>query len=182
MFQRIIESPILRFLILCAVLFIAWFLSYEFWIHPNGTLDLALIDNLIDISGGILILLGYNLIPEPINAEQIRTIGVDGGHLLWIGDPCNGLSLFAVFFIFMLTYPGPWKHKAWFIPFGLLTIHLINALRIVALCIIVTIDYELLTFNHDYTFYVIVYGWVFLLWYIWSKKFAPKTLNKQSAG
>jgi hypothetical protein len=54
-----------------------------------------------------------------------------------------------------------------------LTIHLINVLRIAALCIIVTIDYELLNFNHDYTFYVIVYGWVFLLWWIWVKRFSP---------
>jgi hypothetical protein len=28
-----------------------------------------------------------------------------------------------------------------------------------------------LNFNHDYTFYVIVYGWVFLLWWIWVKRF-----------
>jgi exosortase/archaeosortase family protein len=75
------------------------------------------------------------------------------------------VGLFAVFTLFLLAYPGPWRHKAWFIAFGLLTIHVINVLRIAALCIIVTIDYELLNFNHDYTFYVIVYGWVFLLWW-----------------
>jgi len=174
MFQRIKENLLYRFLLLVGILFLTWFLAYELWIHPNGTLDRALIDNLIELSGGLLVLFGFVLIPEPANAEQIRTIGVDGGHLLWIGDPCNGLSLFAVFIIFMIAYPGPCKHKAWFIPFGLITIHLINALRIVALCLIVTIDYELLTFNHDYTFYVIVYGWVFLLWWFWTKKFAPK--------
>jgi hypothetical protein len=36
---------------------------------------------------------------------------------------------------------------------------------------VVTIDYELLNFNHDYTFYVVVYGWVFLLWWAWVKYF-----------
>ncbi|MBK8614412.1 MAG: hypothetical protein IPN85_13235 [Flavobacteriales bacterium] len=52
------------------------------------------------------------------------------------------------------------------------TIHpLINALRIAGLCIITTIDYELLNFNHDYTFYVVVYGWVFGLWLRGSKWF-----------
>lgn len=39
---------------------------------------------------------------------------------------------------------------------------LINALRVAALCIIVKYDYELLNFNHDYTFYARLYGWVFL--------------------
>ncbi|MBK9536974.1 MAG: hypothetical protein IPO10_17715 [Flavobacteriales bacterium] len=52
-------------------------------------------------------------------------------------------------------------------------IHLINVLRIIALSIIVTINYELLNFNHDYTFYVVVYGCVFILWYVWVKRFAP---------
>lgn len=179
MLQHLKENPLLRFLVFAALLFIAWFLAYELWLHPSGVLDNALIDNLIDLSGALLTGIGYTLIPEPANAEQIRTIGIDGGSLLWIGDPCNGLSLFAVFGIFMLTYPGPWKHKAWFIPLGMLTIHLINTLRIVALCIIVSIDYELLTFNHDYTFYVVVYGWVFLLWWIWTKRFAPKVLQSR---
>ena len=180
MFQRIIENLLYRFLLLSGILFLIWFVVYELWIHPNGTLDRFLIDNLIELSGGILTLLGFTLIPEPANAEQIRTIGVDGGSLLWIGDPCNGLSLFAVFIIFMTAFPGPWKHKAWFIPFGLITIHLINAFRIVVLCLIVTIDYELLTFNHDYTFYVVVYGWVFFLWWYWTKNFAPKVWKQHN--
>ena len=49
----------------------------------------------------------------------------------------------------------------------------VNVLRVVALCIVVTIDYELLNFQHDYTFQVVVYGCVLLLWYIWVKRFAP---------
>jgi len=46
-------------------------------------------------------------------------------------------------------------------------------LRVAALCLIARADYDLLNFNHDYTFYVIVYGWVFLLWYVWVKRFGP---------
>lgn len=149
-----------------------WYLAYELVIHPWAVLDHLVIDSLIRLSGSALELLGYSLLPEPPNAEMIRTIGVQGGHLLWIGDPCNGVSLFAVFALFLMAYPGPRRHKAWFIPLGLLTIHLINVARIASLCIVVSINYELLNFNHDYTFYVIVYGWVFLLWYLWVDRFA----------
>jgi len=166
------RDPVVRFLVVGAIGYLLWYLAYELWLHPWGVLDRAVIDNLIRVSGGVLEVLGYELLQEPLNAEQIRTIGVQGGHLLWIGDPCNGVGLFAVFTLFLLAYPGPWRHKAWFIAFGLLTIHVINVLRIAALCIIVTIDYELLNFNHDYTFYVIVYGWVFLLWWLWVTRFA----------
>ncbi|MDQ3100487.1 MAG: archaeosortase/exosortase family protein [Bacteroidota bacterium] len=166
-------DPIVRFFLLAAVLYVGWYLFYEFLLHPDGRIDRLLIDSLIGISGWMLQLAGHELIPEPANAEMIRTIGVQGGHLLWIGDPCNGLGVFAVFLIFLAAYAGPLKHKLWFGMLGVITIHLINALRIAILCHIVTIDYELLNFNHDYTFHVVVYGWVFLLWYIWVKKMSP---------
>lgn len=170
--SSVLRDPLVRFLVTAGALFLGWYLLYELVIHPWGLLDRAVIDNLIRLSGSLLTALGYTLLPEPANAEMIRTVGVQGGHLLWIGDPCNGVSLFAVFALFLITYPGPWRHKAWFIPLGLLSIHLINVVRIAALCIVVTIDYELLNFNHDYTFYVVVYGWVFLLWFLWVKRFA----------
>lgn len=153
--------------------YIAWYLVYALVVHPWGVLDHWLIDRIIDTAGTMLRALGYVLIPEPGNVEQLRTIGVEGGHLLWIGDPCDGLGLMAVYLIFIAAYPGPWRHKAWFAVLGVISIHLINSLRVAALCIVVSIDYEWLNFNHDYTFYVIVYGWVFLLWYIWARRFGP---------
>ena len=166
------RDPLFRFFALSAALFTGWYLLYSLLLKPNGALDHWVIDQVIAWATAILRILGYRLIPEPANVEQIRTIGVEGGHLLWIGDPCNGVGLFAVFSLFIIAYPGPWRHKLWFIPLGVITIHLINAIRVAALCIVVTIDYELLNFNHDYTFYVVVYGWVFLLWYIWVQRFA----------
>jgi exosortase family protein XrtF len=167
------RDPLFRFLLLAASLYAAWYLLYAFVLHPWGKLDHFVIDSLIHWGGTILTLLGYQLIPEPMNADHIRTIGVEGGHLLWIGDPCNGVGLFAVFLIFLVSYGGPLKHMLWFGVLGVLSIHLINALRVAALCIVVSINYEWLNFNHDYTFYVIVYGWVFLLWYLWIKRFSP---------
>ena len=173
-FGAVAKDPVVRFLLFAGALYAGWYLLYAFVLHPWEKLDHAVINSLIAVSGTILQLLGYDLIPEPVNADNIRTIGVEGGHLLWIGDPCNGVGLFAVFLIFLIAYGGPWRHKLWFGLFGIITIHLVNALRVAALCIIVGINYEWLNFNHDYTFYVIVYGCVFLLWYIWVKRFANK--------
>ncbi len=169
------RDPLLRFLLVAGGLYGAWYLLYAFLLQPWGVLDHAVIDSLITWAGTILHMLGYTLIPEPVNADHIRTIGVEGGHLLWIGDPCNGVGLFAVFLIFLMAYGGPWKHKLWFGALGILSIHLINAMRVAALCIVVSINYEWLNFNHDYTFYVIVCGWVCFLWYVWVKRFANRT-------
>ncbi len=171
------RDPVIRFFLTAGVLYMGWYLLYGQLLQPYGHLDRAVIANLVDLSGALLRLLGHDLIPEPANPEGLRTIGVQGGHLLWIGEACNGVGLFAVYLIFLAAYPGPMRHKFWFGALGLLSIHLINALRIAALCIIVVYDYELLNFNHDYTFYVVVYGWVFLLWAIWVKRFSPRGRN-----
>lgn len=164
------HDPVLRFFLVAGLLYLGWYLLYDLVLHPARTLDRAVIDNIMVISSGMLEALGYVLLPEP-DFDLNRYIGVQGGTHLWIGDPCNGVSLFAVFTIFLIAFPGPWEHKIWYGALGLLSIHLINCIRVVALCIINKVDHNLLTFQHDYTFYVIVYGWVFLLWYIWVKRF-----------
>jgi exosortase family protein XrtF len=170
-------DPIVRFFLLAILLYLGWYLLYEFIIHPAGNIDRLLIDALTWSGGVLLELSGHQLLPEP-SFDNNRYIGVQGGSFLWIGDPCNGLNVMAVFVIFIMAFPGPWKHKTWFIPLGVLTIHLVNAIRVAVLAHVVTIDYEYLNFNHDFVFYVVVYGWVFLLWYIWVKKFAPSALPR----
>ena len=166
------RDALVRFLLIAAGLFIGWQLLYALFIHPWGGLDRWLIDKLTAHSGAVLRILGYDLLAEPAG-DNSRYIGVQGGSFLWIGDRCDGLSVMIVFALFILAFPGPWKNKPWFALLGMLTIHFINVLRVVALCIVVTIDYELLNFQHDYTFQVMVYGCVLLLWYIWVKRFAP---------
>ncbi|MEO8069313.1 MAG: hypothetical protein ABI599_16565 [Flavobacteriales bacterium] len=164
------KDPLLRFLFVGLVLFVAWLLLYYLVVHPAVWVDRAVIGNLISVSGLLLKVLGFELLPEP-DPEHYRTIGVQGGHPLWIGDPCNGVMVMAVFAVFIVAYPGSWKQRSWFLLAGLLSIHLINAVRVATLSIIVTYNYEWLTFNHDYVFYLVVYGWVFLLWWLWVKRF-----------
>ena len=180
MFRAIKENPFLRFLVFASLSYLCWYTIYHGYINDNTRFDRLVIDNLIDLSSFILEGMGYTLIPEPPAAEQIRTVGIDGTYGLWIGDPCNGISLFALFTIFIFWFPGPWKKKLWFIPLGLISIHLINVLRIVALCIIVTYDYAYLDFNHNYTFTIVVNGFMFLLWIIWAKRISDISLKKTS--
>lgn len=173
------KDPLLRFLFVGVLLFTGWLLAYYMVLHPHTGLDRAVIDNIITTSGGLLEALGYVVLPEP-DPEQYRTIGVQGGHPLWIGDPCNAVMVMAVFAVFIIAYPGPWKHRSWFLLIGIASIHLINVVRVAALCIVVTYNYAWLTFNHDFVFYVVVYGWVFLLWWIWVKRFSGN-VNSKSA-
>ena len=176
MFKEFKDNPYFRFTFFAIILYVFWYVIYEAWLHPFGIWDRYIINNLVNLSNSILHTMGYTTITEVAGSTN-RIIGIDGTNGVWVGDPCNGFSLFALFLIFMITYPGPWKKKLWYIPLGLLLIHLINVFRIVALTIILDINPEWLDFNHNYTFNIIVYSFVFLLWYIWAKKYAGPYLE-----
>jgi exosortase family protein XrtF len=171
-----LRNPIVRFLLLFIVLYTSWYLLYEIWINPNGRLDSFVINSSVFCTDHLLKLLGFTTFTT--NSETIRTIGIDGTQGLWIGDPCNGITLFALFTAFILSFPGPAKHKIWFIPAGILAIFFVNVLRITGLCLVVKYKPSLLELNHDYIFKIIVYGFIFWLWIIWVNRFSPMRISQ----
>lgn len=166
------DNKIVRFIVLFIVLYLFWLMLYEWVIHPWGKLDTLVINDSSLWTTYVLELMGYESFIS--DNATIRTVGIDGTHGLWIGDPCNGLTLFALFAIFIVAYPGQWKHKLWFIPVGITVIHFLNVMRITALCVIVLKRPEWLDFNHTYTFQLLMYGFIFGLWWIWIQKLSSR--------
>lgn len=175
MFKNITENKILFFLLKAFGLYLFWYIVYDLWLHPKSTIDNIVSTNLAFWSSLILKTLGFIAIDSvAASTDNITVIGIDGTHGLWVGDPCNGITLFALFVGFVVAYPGKIKNKLWFIPLGMLAIHIINILRIVSLCLIVYYAPDALAFNHTYTFTILVYAFVFWLWLIWSNKFSDQ--------
>ncbi|MCX6313047.1 MAG: archaeosortase/exosortase family protein [Bacteroidetes bacterium] len=160
-------------------IYLGWMMLYEWLIHPWGKLDTLVINDSSNWTLFILKKLNFHTFLG--NNPTIRTIGIDGTHGLWIGDPCNGLTLFALFTSFILAYPGSWKNKLWFIPVGITAIYTMNIIRLTVLCIIVLKKPLWLEFNHTYLFQVLMYGFIFMLWYIWINKFSGKPKIKSVA-
>ena len=169
------EKRIVLFLIIFLGTYGAWMMLYHGLIHPWGKLDTLVINDSSLWALWVLEHLGFDTFQG--NHETIRTIGISGTHGLWIGDPCNGITLFALFTFFILAYPGAWKHKTWFIPLGITLIHVLNIFRIVALCIITLKAPDWLDFNHTYLFQTLMYGFIFVLWYLWIRKFSPRKIE-----
>jgi len=80
--------------------------------------------------------------------------------------------------VFVLAYPGHQKNKLWFVPLGILLIHILNIIRVISLAIIAYYSPYSLSFNHTYTFTFFVYAFIFLLWMVWVNKFAQKNSTK----
>lgn len=167
------KKSLYRFLLSIFLFYIGWYLIYALWIHPNEKTDLLVVDITIAASKWILELFGYVVFT---GAE--RVIGVDGTGGLWIGDNCNGIALFALFSGFVIAYPGSWKRKALFIPLGIIIIELLNVFRVICLAILDTYSRAWTEINHTYTFTIIIYGCIFLLWMIWVNRLSGADLKQ----
>jgi exosortase family protein XrtF len=164
------DNPLVRFLLLFITLYTAWYVLYELVINPAGQVDSFVINNSVISTASLLKFLGYTVFTT--HSDTIRTVGIDGTSGLWIGDPCDGITLFALFTSFIIAFPGTWKHKTWFIPSGIVAIFAVNVIRITALCLIVLYHPKWLDFNHDYIFKILVFGFIFWLWMIWVNRFS----------
>ena len=89
---------------------------------------------------------------------------------VWFGDNCNGLKLFSIFFIFVIAFLVNALSKLWFVPLGIIIIHLANVIRIMAFVLINDQHPAYLDFNPDYTFTIFVYSIIFGLWFFWLNK------------
>jgi exosortase family protein XrtF len=173
------RSPFVRFLLTASGLYLSWYLLYEFYLKANTAFDRVVIDSLVRIAESILSALGYAIEPfAQVDGAWRNHIGVAGTSGVTVGAPCDGIILFALFTVFVLSFPGPWKHRLWFIPTGLVIIHLLNACRVAALAIIVYWNEDWLSFNHDYTFTIIVYAIVLALWWWWIHGFSTLKTTK----
>ncbi|OQX75478.1 MAG: hypothetical protein B6D61_10290 [Bacteroidetes bacterium 4484_249] len=94
-----------------------------------------------------------------------------------VGQSCSGLKQFYQWVFLMLLYPGPWKHKLWFIPFGLLIIHIVNIFRIITMTFVTINIPQHWDFTHDWIMRPFFYVVMFALWVQWNEKFYLK--NKE---
>lgn len=156
-----------RFLLLAAGLYLVWFFGYEQWLQPDGRLDAALSVNIAAVSAGVLRVLGF---PASIAATNPNLLMMGQQMAVFVGDPCNGLVLYALFAGFVLAYPGPIGRKLWFIPVGILAIYLLNVLRVAALALNHLYSHQTVEFNHHYTFTFVVYAFILGLWMLWVRR------------
>lgn len=121
-------------------------------------------------SAGILDLFGwetstYNHIVKPttyIVHNQKSVIAVYEG--------CNGLNVVVVFLAFLFAFGPISKKLFWFVPLGIIVIHLSNLARIILLFLVSIQLPDFLYFTHKYLFTAFIFFFVFLLWFWWVLK------------
>lgn len=168
--KSILKHPVYRFLIWGSFLYGIWLTLYYLVIKPYTFWDYYLDYTIVGLSQALLNIFG---ISTSISLESDHVILLMDGTVnsgVWVGDECNGFKLFSIFSIFIIAYPGKWKTKLWFIPLGIVLIHVANIIRVSSLLVIYDKYPTFLDFNHNYTFTIFVYSIIFILWIWWAKK------------
>ena len=104
------------------------------------------------------------------------------GNILWfdnsyglsINDSYSGFKQIAQFVLLMLLFPGPWKHKAWFIPAGMIILYLTNLFRLLMLGLTLNYIPQHHHLIHGYLLRALFYVVIFLLWVYWVSRFRKK--------
>lgn len=113
---------------------------------------------------------------------HVNYVYVGGRKLVHIESGCNGLILMWLFLSFIIAYPGKLVQKLWFIPFGVVLIHIANVGRIVFLTTLLVNDPQSVDFHHKYTFQITVYLIIFMLWVWWANVFSKQVEEQGGNG
>lgn len=176
---RLTSNAFVKFILSSGLLYFVLYLIYQFVIKRYTYYDQKFIGSIIVSSEAVLNFLGHTTF-KVLQDRDMQVIGIDGSNGVWVGSNCNAITLFALFSVFIITYPGHQKNKLWYIPAGIVSIHLLNILRVVALALIANYSPAYLNFNHTYTFTFLIYAFIFMLWMIWVNKFSSKTSSEKN--
>lgn len=165
-----VQSILKLFAIRAVILLIGWMVLYHGFIKPYTAVNNWLSVQVLNSTQTILNFLGYdtNLDTSKTSTYNFKNaVFIDGQPVVLVADGCNGLELMALFIGFLLSFPGPAKYKALIIPFGSVAVFIINVLREVILALNYKYFQETFDFNHKYTYVLIVYLIIFLIWRYW---------------
>lgn len=85
-------------------------------------------------------------------------------------EGCNAASIMILFVAFVAAFARQLKPTVFFIIFGLISIHIINVLRIYLLTLLMYYYPQHTHLLHGVLFPLIIYGYIFILWIIWIRK------------
>lgn len=94
----------------------------------------------------------------------------EGKSILEVYEGCNGLNIMIIFVAFIVAFGPLNRSTLWFVPAGLMIIHVMNLLRIGLLFFVAKDLPDMMYFTHKYLFTASLYIVIFALWWFWVRK------------
>lgn len=162
------------FLLKIFVFYLFWLLSenYLYYESPFYSRFWSFLYHILLVvvrSGSALVLewLGYEIV------TGYNVMAIVGSYGVVIGNNCLGLGLSLSFIALIVSYPGPWKKKLWYIPLGLLVILAANIARVVSIILTLYRHNKITGMEQHDLFNNIIYIMIFLMWLLWVQVILP---------
>ena len=168
------NKPTILFLaklgILCAVYFL-WFSKVVWQLPVISTFYGHFVHyTMLSLTHGsvwVLNLLGYQA--EVFNVRYIDLY--DSIMNIFIKNFCLGIEMMFVLTALIVSFPGKWLHRIWFIPLGIAGIQIINIGRIVGMSLSwIILDRGSFVDHHD-VFNTIAVIFIFIMFTFWVKRY-----------
>jgi exosortase family protein XrtF len=148
-------------------------LLYKFYLNSYQAVDL---DAITTVSGKnseqLLRLLNYDAIIQKSSQNPWQEIILNGRFIARIVEGCNAVSVMILFVSFVAAFSGNLKKTLLFIFFGLISIYILNVVRISLLIVLIYQFPQYSHFLHGTFFPLVIYGYVFVLWIFWINRFS----------
>ena len=184
-----IPRGVMAFLLKALLIFILWKSLYLIFLSPDRILDAPLTRVVAVGAARTLQTFSHNhkftVVHEKDESEfagtmiteELETIYYDNKLALAIADRCNALELYVLYVGFIVCFPAPASRKLFFSGTGVLSIFILNILRVAALSL-ASIHYpDYLDFAHHFVFNISIYLLIFWLWFIFSRKLTMHEAN-----
>jgi exosortase family protein XrtF len=167
-------KPTIIFLVKFVVLYVAGNLLYGLYVtqfhpRPDPATRFA-----AEQTSFVLHLVGWDTETEDANGIPNTMIKYGEHAILLVYEGCNGLNVAILFLAFLLSFGPISKTLLWFIPLGLMLIHLANLTRITLLFYVASYWPKYMYFTHKYLFTAILFVVVFALWVWWVRRYSLK--------
>ncbi|MFB9080983.1 exosortase family protein XrtF [Flavobacterium procerum] len=174
-------KPFLNFVGTFFLVYIVLTILYKFYLNNYGINDLDGITTFAGHNvGQLLSLLNYEITIQKSISEPWLEVIFKGKYIVRIIEGCNAVSVIVLFVSFIAAFSGKLKTTLLFILFGILSIHVLNVIRIALLTVLIYYYPQHSHFLHGVVFPLIIYGFVFVLWLIWINKFSKYAAKNQT--
>lgn len=170
-------KPTILFLVKFIGLYLVANLVYGFYVSAYLPGPDSATRVVTDQTSSILNVCGWSTTTLDSTTKPITELSEGSRKVLAVYEGCNGINVMIIFVAFLVAFGPLNRVLLWFIPAGLLILHLANLLRISILFWVSIYQPDFMYFMHKYLFTAFLYVIVFVLWIFWVRKFSKSTVK-----
>lgn len=123
------------------------------------------------LSAGVL-----QVFDPDVHSYGVVIQSLKNGFGVSIQPGCNGVEACIILVAAMLAFPSPWKYKLIGIGLGIVAVQAVNVLRVISLYYLGQWDMRVFEFAHLYLWQALIMLDVLIVWLVWVRFLAGRSL------